>query len=229
MASKQPAPREPHLQYRLFEFDVDPAWVRKNNENQAEIRRLQVSAALLSLVLIGAGVGILVYSGMEPWGWLAVFGLGTVGVAVAAMIVVIPKKMGSMDHTYSTSELVPAMIADVRSRGITLMALVDQAVDRSRGSIPALTVRSCEKIPGIDSPRVGQRVPAVAVAGNRAHSGGDNTYQFLSPLPIAWGTPKKRVVKAAEEQIPGGEWETLRQNLDRVKEVEGTRTNVLPL
>lgn len=221
-------PQEPHTQYRLADIPVDDAWVRKNNENLAEVRRLQWSAAILGVIVLAAGIGLLVYAKFAVWGWLiftvaALFALGSL-----AMIAYIPRKMGSMQHSYSTSELVPAIVAEIRPRGVTLLALVDRAVDRSAGKLPALATRSCEKIPGHEL-RVGERIPCVAVVGNRNTRRGDNTYQFISPMPIAWATPDTAVIQRCITEIPAGEWERLRQSRDRVEEVAAQPTSLLAL
>ncbi|MFN3602042.1 MAG: DUF3239 domain-containing protein [Dietzia sp.] len=227
MASDR-TPRAPHEQYRLTDFPVDDAWVRKNNESLAEVRRLQWSAGILGVVVLAAGTGMLLYSDLSAWGWIIAAVAGLFAIGCLAMIGYIPRKMGSMAHTYATSELVPAIVAEVRPRGFTLLALVDRTVDRSAGKLPALAVRSCEKIPGHDV-RVGERVPCVAVVGNRSARGGDNLYQFISPMPVAWATPDPAVLRRVAREIPAGEWETLRQNLDRVGEVSASPTNLLPL
>ncbi|EYT63076.1 hypothetical protein H483_0108920 [Dietzia sp. UCD-THP] len=220
--------RTPHEQYRLADFPVDEAWVRKNNESLAEVRRLQWSAGVLGVVVLAAGAGMLLYSELAAWGWIVATVAGVFAIGCLAMIWYIPRKMGSMAHTYATSELVPAIVAEVRPRGVTLLALVDRAVDRSAGTLPALAVRSCEKIPGHDA-RVGERVPCVAVVGNRSARGADNLYQFISPMPVAWATPDAAVLRRLTREIPAGEWESLRQKLDRVDEVSQTPTNLLPL
>lgn len=220
--------RAPYEQYRLADIPVDDAWVRKHNENLSEIRRLQWSAGILGVVVLAAGIVAVVLSGMASWGFIIGAMAALFAIGCLAMIFYIPRKMGSMQDTYSTSELVPAIVADVRPRGLSLLALVDRTVDRSAGSLPALAVRSCEKIAGHDL-KVGERVPCVAVVGNRSARGKDNTYQFISPMPIAWATPDKAVLKRVEKEIPAGEWETLRQNLKRYDEVAALPTNLLPL
>ena len=221
-------PRAPHEQYRLADIPVDDAWVRKHNESLSEIRRLQWSAALLGVIVLAAGVAVLVGSGFAAWGWIVGVMAGAFALGSLAMVAYIPRKMGSMQHTYATSELVPAMIAEVRPRGMTLLALVDRTVDRSAGKLPALVARSCGQIPGHES-RVGERVPCVAVVGNRSARGKDNLYQFISPLPIAWATSDNAVRRRLEKEIPVGEWERLRQNLDRVSEVTALPAGLLPL
>ncbi|MDV8001028.1 DUF3239 domain-containing protein [Rhodococcus sp. IEGM 1408] len=221
-------PRAPHEQYRLVDFPVDDAWVRKNNESLAEVRRLQWSAAILGVIVLAAGIGVLVYSGVAAWGWIVAVMAGAFALGCLAMIGYIPRKMGSMARAYATSELVPAIIAEVRPRGITLLALADRAVDRSAGKLPTLVARSCSEIAGHET-RVGERVPCVAVVGNRSSRGTDNLYQFISPMPVAWATPDKAVLRRLVAEIPAGEWETLRQNLDRVGEVSALPTSMLPL
>lgn len=221
-------PRAPHEQYRLTDIPVDDAWVRKNNESLAEVRRLQWSAGILGVVVLAAGVGLLVYNDFETWAWIVAAMAGVFALGCLAMIWYIPRKMGSMQHTYDTSELVPAIIAEVRPRGVTLLALVDRAVDRSAGKLPALVARTCGPIPGHEA-KVGERVPCVAVVGNRSARGRDNLYQFISPMPVAWATSDKAVLRRVEKEIPAGEWERVRQNLDKVKDVSAVPTSLLPL
>jgi len=222
------SPRAPHEQYRLADIPVDDSWVRKNNETLSEVRRLQWSAGILGLIVLGAGVAMVVVSEQAAWGWMIAAVAGVFALGCLAMIWYIPRKMGSLHHTYATSELVPAVIAEVRPRGVTLLALVDQAVDRSVSSRPALVTRNTGTIPGHES-RVGERVPCVAVAGNRSARGKDNLYFFLTPMPVAWATSDKAEIRRLAQQIPAREWETLRQNLDRVSEVAARPTSLLPL
>lgn len=221
-------PRAPHEQYRLADVPVDDAWVRKNNESLAEVRRLQWSAGLLGVIVLAAGIAVLVLSGMEPWAWIVAVMAGAFALGCLAMIGYIPRKMGSMQRTYAESELIPAIIAEVRPRGVTLLALADRTVDRTAGKLPALVSRACGEIAGHES-RVGERVPCIAVVGNRSARGGDNLYQFISPMPVAWATPDKAVLRRLIAQIPAAEWETLRQNLGRVGEVSARPMGVLPL
>ena len=226
--SRGGAPREPYTQYRLAQIPVDDAWARKHNQNLGEVRRLQVSAGILGVTVLAAGIATLLVSGMESWAWI-VASLATVfAVGCLTMIFYIPRRMGSVQSTYDTSELVPGMIAEVRPRGVTVLALADQAVDRSAGKVPVLVARPCAPIAGHQS-KVGERVPCVSVVANRSARGGDNLYQFVSPMPIAWATPDKAVIRAAAKQIPEGEWEKLRQNLDRVDEAVAEMARMIPL
>lgn len=220
--------RQPWEDYRLAEIPVDDAWVRKYNENRAEVRRLQWSAAILGLVVLAAALALMIVQHFQSWTWFIGGALGLFALGCAAMIVYIPRKMGSFSHTYATSELVPAIVAEVRPRGFTLLALVDRAVDRSQGRRPALVTRGCEKLPG-HTIREGERVPCVAVVGNRSTRSRDNTYAFLSPMPVAWATPDASVVRRCAESIPDREWELLRRERGRVREVEDIPTHVLPL
>lgn len=222
-----PAPQNPHTQYRLFDFDVDSTWARKYNEKLGEIRRLQIAAAILAVVCLGGAVVLGVVLG-SVGALMIAFVLGLFGLGCLAMIFYIPRKMGQIDRTYATSELVPAIVANVHPHVLTLVALVDQAVDRSAGSIPALVTLSAQKLPGHDR-KEGERVPCVAVAGNRSARGKDNAYQFISPMPIAWGTGDKDVIRRAAKQIPTEEWDTVRRNVGRFEEIQKSPGGIMPL
>ena len=110
----------------------------------------------------------------------------------------------------------------------TTIEILEGFRDRSAGKVPILVARPCAPIEGVPS-KVGERVPCVSVVANRSARGSDNLYQFVSPMPVAWATPDKTVWREAEKQIPEGEWETLRQNIDRVGEVSAEVTRMLPL
>lgn len=222
------APRTPQSQYRLAQIPVDDAWARKHNQNLGEVRRLQVSAGILGVIVLAAGIAVLLVSGMESWAWIVAVLATVFAVGCLAMIFYIPRRMGSMQSTYDTSELIPGMIAEIRPRGVTILALADQAVDRSAGKVPVLVARPCAPIEGHQS-KVGERVPCVSVVANRSARGSDNLYQFVSPMPIAWATPDKAVIRAAAKQIPEGEWEKLRQNLGRVDDAVAEMTRMIPL
>ncbi|HMT49607.1 MAG TPA: DUF3239 domain-containing protein, partial [Dietzia sp.] len=129
-------PRAPHEQYRLAEFPVDDAWVRKNNESLAEVRRLQWSAGILGGIVLAAGIAVLVYSGPAAWGWFIAAMAGAFALGCLAMIWYIPRKMGSMAQTYATSELIPAVIADVARPTVAPPALPDRPQGRCRGTAP---------------------------------------------------------------------------------------------
>lgn len=220
------ASNQPHLQYRLFDFPVDSAWARKYNENLGEIRRLQVSAAILALLAAAAAVAGVLFIPDRIGGYMVAFVAGLFALGCLAMVFVIPRKMGAIDAIYARSELVPAMIANVHPHALTLVALVDLAVDRKVGSIPALVTLSCQKLPHHNR-NVGEKVPCVAVAGNRSVRGKDNRYQFVSPMPIAWGTPDKGIVSEAKAQLPAREWDVVRRNLDRYEEIQTSRTRAI--
>lgn len=222
------ASKEPYRDYRLFDFAIDKQWARTYNEHLKEIRRLQISAAILAAVVIAGAVAAVLFIPDRIAGYMVAFVLGVFALGMLAMIVVIPQKMGAIERTYAISELVPALIADVRPHVLVLVALVDLAVDRKVGSVPALATLSCEKLPNTQH-TVGQRVPCVAVAANRSARGKDNRYQFMSPMPIAWATPDKDVLRQAIAQIPNAEWETVRRHLGRVEEIQKAPTRALPL
>lgn len=222
------ASNQPHLQYRLFDFPVDNAWARKHNEQLSEIRRLQVSAAILAGLAVAAAVAGVLLIPDAIGGYMVAFVAGLFALGCLAMIVVIPRKMGSVQQRYAESELVPAMIANVHPHVMTLVALVDLAVDRQVGSIPALVTLSCQKLPH-HKRTVGEKVPCVAVTANRSARGKDNRYQFSNPMPIAWGTPDAGIVAKAKAQLPAREWDIVRRNLDRYEEIQKARNGAVEL
>ena len=222
-----PAPKNPHTQYRLFDFDVDLDWARKNNESLGEIRRLQVAAVILGVLFLAGAVVLGVVVG-SVGALMIAFPLALFGLGCLAMVFYIPRKMGQIDEKYATSELVPGIVASVHPHVLTIIALADQAVDRSAGGVPALVTVSVEKLPGHNK-KEGERVPCVAVAGNRSARGKDNLYQFLEPMPIAWGTSDKSVIKRAIKEIPEAEWETLRRNANRFEEVQKAPGGIVQL
>ncbi|WP_333617947.1 DUF3239 domain-containing protein [Dietzia sp.] len=220
--------REPQNQYRLFDFPVDNSWARKNNENLGEIRRLQVAGGVLAVACLVGAVLLVLLTGQAPLAVVVAVLLVLFALGFAAMIFYIPKKMGAIDETYKRSELVPGIVSSVHKHVLTITALVDQSVDRSKGSTPALATVSCQKLPGHEG-KEGERVPCVAVVGNRSARGKANTYDFINPMPIAWGTPDASVIKRAIKSIPDAEWDLLRKNSGRFQEVQKTRTGILPL
>ena len=50
-----------------------------------------------------------------------------------------------------------------------------------------------------------------------------------TPVPIAWATPSSRTRRNAERSIPEGDWQLLRENLDRVADVRATKYDLLEL
>lgn len=199
---------------RTFEFDVDRRHTKKVNETVADVRRLRVSALIFAAIL--AGVAYWVGRGGQTWelivGGLA--GLGALGCVWISFWA--PRRVGPISDMYRDGPLVPAIVAEVRPRGATLLALVDVAKPEAERAHPALVTRNVRSLPG-HRLEVGERVPSVAILADRSRRGTSDTWQLASPMPLAWGTPDMAVVRSAEDKIDEPEWQLLTANVQRAE------------
>lgn len=209
-----------------FSFTVDEPWAKENNELLRDSRRLRLSAVLLSILMLAAGLG---FSRLTHGAAAAVI----VGVFAALAVVflliglIVPQKVGGPQRLYDSYPLAPAVIAEVNPRDIVLMALVNTAVDPAQPPRWGLALRTVTAIKGHER-KLGTRVPAVAVSGRRTAQQQDS-WGEVTPMPIAWGTPDPDVVQAARKAIPHDQWEMLEKNRTRLDEVKATPRNLLVL
>lgn len=211
-----------------FHFTVDTAHAKAHNEFLKDQRRLQVSAIVFGLIQVMVAAVFIWYTNQAAWAWLLAAGLGVSALVSFAMVVVIPKKVGSAQQMYDKYDLVPAIVAKVNPRDMVLLALVDARVDPSDGHpAPALAARTITKLVG-HSRTVGERVPAVAVAGRR-NMKNTGFWDEISPMPIAWGTPDPATIAEARKAIPQQQWNELTKHAERVDEVLDTPLNLLKL
>lgn len=207
---------------RRFEFPVDRPHAKSVNETLGDVRRLQLSSVVFAIVL-GAGAAWL-FVLQHPWSYI----LGAV-LAVAAVIslwvsVWAPRKVGSIDELYANSALVPAMVSETRPRGATILALIDVAKPDTAVPHYALVVRNVRALPG-HTLTEGERVPSVAVLTDRSTKSISETWQMVSPMPIAWGTRDRTVLRTAIEAIDSVEWKLLRKNLSLSEKVRTAENN----
>lgn len=204
---------------RHFEFSVDRGHARAVNETLSDVRRLQWSSVVFA-VMLAAGVAWMVYL-HHPWSYILAAVL-TIAAATALWVAFwVPRKVGSIESLYARSALVPAMISELRPRGATLMALIDVA--KPEASVPhfALVVRAVQDIPGHKFVE-GERVPSVAVLNDRSTTSMSETWQMVSPMPIAWGTRDRTVMRRAIESIDPAEWTVLQSCLSMTAEVRAS-------
>lgn len=208
-----------------FHFTVDETHTNNANEYYRDAKRLQISSGVFSLVLLLAAVLMLVFLNHTPW----IIGGAIVVLAIAVLYIgvtfQIKRQIKEPQELYDSSPLVPAMIAEVNERTMTLMALVDTRKNPSQG-LPqrALTIRTVTAVSGAPR-RVGAPVPAVAVGG--AHKTRADYYDEVTPVPLSWSTRDASVIRKAEQAITGVEWNLLKANLDRVEEVRSTKRDLL--
>lgn len=210
----------------VFNFSVDEEYAKKHNELLKDTRRLQLSALLFALVQLAIGVSVYLFVG-GGLGWIVLAVFGVMALVSLALIFVIPQQVGDAAKLYGTYELVPAVIAKVNPRDLTVMALVNINVDPTAAPSYGLATRTITRLEGHER-KLGERVPAVAVTGRRS-THAQTTWDQISPMPIAWGTPDKATVARAEKEIPADLWALLEKNIDKVDDVATTRYDLLPL
>ncbi|ARU45759.1 DUF3239 domain-containing protein [Corynebacterium silvaticum] len=207
-----------------FSFPIDSDYAKKNNELLKDTKRLQLSAGLFGLIQLVIGIALLLALGGTFGG--IVFAIFAVMALISfAMITVIPKKVGTSESLYQNYPLAAGMIAEVNPRDFVVMALVNANVDEQAPPTWALATRNITNLEGVER-TVGERVPVVAVAGQRSvHSQG--TWDQISPMPIGWATTDPTVIERAIEEIPDEQWNTLHKNLTRLDDVKETKFDLL--
>ena len=212
---------------KVFRFDVDETYARKNNELLRDTRRVRLSAFLLAALFVAGAVAAVAFIDTPAAAWILAGVLAAMAVAFVAVGIVVPRKVGSPAELYASYPLAPAIVAEVNARDVVLMALVNTNVDPDREPTWALALRTVTRIEGHRGVK-GERVPVAAVYGRR---GVRDQSQWLevTPMPIAWGTPDGDVVAAAIRAIPDEQWRKLNQNKHRLSEVQDTRNDLLTL
>jgi Protein of unknown function (DUF3239) len=213
---------------RPFQFPVDVAHAKSVNETMGDVRRLRASAIVTAVILIAAAVWFFWMA--HPWSYI----LGAVFVITAAtslwVTVWAPRKVGSVEDLYAKGDLVPAVIAETRARGVTLLALIDIAKPDAEGPHYALVTRSVRTLPGHELVE-GELVPSISVLADRSKSAISDTWQMVSPMPIAWGTKDRAVIERATATIGEDEWALLVANIglsEKVREAENQQLLVDP-
>lgn len=209
-----------------FHFAVDQEYAKQHNELLRDTRRLTIASLLFAAML--AGLGVL---SMSLFGEGLGLGIAVVFFLMAAVFVVIApiigKKVGTAQELYDRYELAPAIVAEVLPRSLVLLALVNVSAVPSAPPRWGLAIRNITRLEG--HPREeGARVPSVAVTGRRSMASTE-TWDEISPMPIAWATTDAKVIDAAARQIPPEQWDMLAQLKDKLPEVQATRLNLLPL
>lgn len=210
-----------------FNFKVDEAYSRKHNEFFRDAKRLQISAAVLAVLLIIAVIALFVALGPTVTSFALGITLGFFALMCLVIIPILPRKMGAPQHYYDMYDLVPAVVAKVNPRDMVLLSLVDATATPGNPPRPALASRPVTSIPGV--PReVGARVPSMAVTGVQTMRS-KGLYEEVSPMPVAWGTSDEQVWAEAAQAIPADQWEMLDSLTDLVDEVTATKRDVLLL
>lgn len=212
-----------------FHFDVDEAFAKQHNEMLRDTRKVTISG--ISLFVICVVAAVLLWT-MTPagsaWGWFGVIGLVPFGIVMLIVGLMVPRSVGGAQELYDRYPLAPAVIAEVNPRDMVLMALVNINVGETLPPKYAAALRTVTSIPGIDEPKVGTKIPSVAVGGRRTTRDTDH-WQQVTPMPIAWATPDQDVVKQARTQIPQEQWHQLDKARARLDDVKATPMDLLIL
>lgn len=212
---------------KVFKFDVDESFARKNNELLRDSQRLRVSGLVMGVLLIAAGIAV--YFRVEAtWGLTVGLGLSLFGIMCAIVGVLAASKVGSAQELYDRYPLAPAVIIEVNERDMVLMALVNTNVDPSLAPRWGICLRTVSNIPGLTSRSVGTKIPVAAVSGQRSSSDKEH-WQQISPMPIAWGTPDQNIVRIARTSVPESEWHRLDRSRKRLNDVKATKFDLLVL
>ncbi|AIG63831.1 membrane protein [Corynebacterium atypicum] len=216
------------MNQHTFSFDVDSAWARAHNELLRDTRRLRSSAIVMAVIAVL--IGIVAFLLIEPgsiWRIAIPVVSATFAVTSTAVGVAAKHSVGSAQDLYDKYPLVPAVIAEVNPRTVELLALVNTTVDPDQPEKLALAVRPISRIEGHPRKK-GVQVPAVAVSGRRS-ARSQETWDEITPMPIAWATPDEDIIDKARKAIPQETWKRLNRAIDRVDEVKRTKFNLLPL
>jgi hypothetical protein len=212
---------------RRFEFPVDSAHAKSVNETVGDVRRLRWAALITALLFVALAVWLILLA--HPWS----YALGAVAIVAAVgsvwMAFWAPRKVGSVEDLYANGELVPAIVAVTRPRGATLMALVNTAKPSADRPHYALVTRTIRTLPGHAMTNVGERVPSISVLSDRSTNSQADTWEMVSPMPIAWGTRDPKVIRRAIEQIPNAEWKLLTKSIPLVDDVPRAKNQQIPV
>lgn len=212
----------------VFHFDVDEDWAKQHNEMMRDTRFLVASAVALFVICLAAGAAVwFLVDPASPWRLLGSLGLTLFGVMMLIVGFAIPKSVGTAQSLFDAHPLAPAIIAGHSGTHTTLLALVNTTVSDDHPPRWALTCSDVQAIPHTDD-AVGTKVPVAAVGGRRSANRA-GTWQVITPMPIAWGTPDPAVLAQAVSHIPQEQWRTLRASATRLEEVRSARGNLLPL
>lgn len=210
---------------RHFDFVVDRRHVQAVNEVVAGRRRLR-TAALIATVVCAAATAYLVRLGHA---WAYPLALAAALAAATALWVALwaPRRTG-IARLYADGELVPAVVSGFHSRGAVLLALVNVARRDTGESRYALVTKKVRELPGHRF-APGERVPAVAVRGDRTARTIGERWLPVDAMPIAWGTADGAVIERARAAIDETEWRLLADNLALAERVQRSATKRLLL
>lgn len=201
---------------RRFEFAVDHRHARVVNEVVAGRRRVRLAAVPAALIA-AAATAYLVRLG-HPWSYPLALA-GALGAATALWVALWAPRRTGIERLYAEGELVAAVVSRAHSRGAVLLALVNVARRDTGESRYALVTKKVRELPG-HRVAEGERVPAIAVRGDRTTRTIGQRWLPVDAMPIAWGTRDTAVIERARAAITEAEWRLLADNLGLAEQVQ---------
>lgn len=213
---------------KIFKFDVDEDFAKRNNELLRDSSRLRNSGLVMAGILLAAAVAVALLFRGQVSAYVIALALALFALMIAIVGVAASRRVGTAQELYDRYPLAPGVIVEINERDMVLMALVNTNVDPTLPPRWAACLRTVTNIPGLANRAVGTKVPVAAVSGQRASSDQDH-WQQITPMPIAWGTPDQEVVKVARTSIPEDQWQRLERARKRLNDVKGTKYDLLVL
>lgn len=186
---------------KVFKFDVGEDFAKQHNEMVRDTKNMVLSGIALFILSIAGGIAAWIFiDPTSPWRLLASVGLILFGLMMLIVALMLPKSVGKTQALYDAHPLAPAVITENVGTTLTLTTLVNMNASDCGPAHWALTSRVVKRIPNTHD-TVGTKVPVVAVGGQRS-TRDKNTWQVITPMPIAWATPDTKEVSRARAEIP---------------------------
>lgn len=177
---------------KVFKFDVGEDFAKQHNEMVRDTKNMVLSGIALFILSIAGGIAAWIFiDPTSPWRLLASVGLILFGLMMLIVALMLPKSVGKTQALYDAHPLAPAVITENVGTTLTLTTLVNMNASDCGPAHWALTSRVVKRIPNTHD-TVGTKVPVVAVGGQRS-TRDKNTWQVITPMPIAWAprTPRR--------------------------------------
>ena len=191
-----------------FHFEVDEEYAKQHNELLRDTKSMVLSGIAIFILSVIGGIAAWIFiDPTSPWRLLGSVGLILFGVMMLIVALILPKSVGKTQALYDAHPLAPAVITENVGTTLTLTALVNMNASDRGPDRWAITSRVVKRIPNTHD-TVGTKVPVVAVGGQRS-TRDKNTWQVITPMPIAWATPDTQVISRARAEIPQDQWQRL--------------------
>lgn len=211
-----------------FHFEVNEEYAKQHNELLRDTKSMVLSGIAIFILSVIGGIAAWIFiDPTSPWRLLASVGLILFGVMMLIVALILPKSVGKTQALYDAHPLAPAVITENVGTTLTLTALVNMNASDRGPDRWAITSRVVKRIPNTHD-TVGTKVPVVAVGGQRS-TRDKNTWQVITPMPIAWATPDTQVISRARAEIPQDQWQRLEKARKDTELVTAAKNSLIEL